>query len=134
MRIYTLNRYHRRRAEAILYLGGCCSRCGSTESLELDHIDSSTKAYDISKILGGGSKAKVQEELMKCQVLCHYCHVTKGKEVGDDGAVEHGGGVTGKRNCRCDLCGPLKSAYIREKQLKKETKERDRLSKNEDPS
>jgi hypothetical protein len=28
-------------------------------------------------------------------------------------SVEHGGGVTGKRNCYCDLCKPLKAEYNR---------------------
>lgn len=29
-------------------------------------------------------------------------------------AVEHGQGKTGKKNCRCDLCWPLKIAYMKE--------------------
>ena len=27
-------------------------------------------------------------------------------------SVDHGGGKTGKRNCRCDLCRPLKNKYL----------------------
>lgn len=28
-------------------------------------------------------------------------------------AVPHGGGVTGKRNCRCEKCGPMKAQYMK---------------------
>ena len=110
---YQKKRYQRRRENAINSLGGVCKRCGSVDRLELDHIDASLKTYDISKILGGGSEAKVQSELAKCQVLCHDCHVKKSHDEGDTNYVEHGEGLTGKRNCRCELCGPLKNAYMR---------------------
>lgn len=125
---YQKTRYKRRRDEAISSLGGCCVRCSSTENLELDHIVASTKEYDIGKILGGGSEAKVQAELAKCQVLCHDCHVQKSHEEGDTNYVEHGGGLTGKRNCRCELCAPLKNAYMREKKFRKAAKERAKLA------
>lgn len=125
---YQINRYHRRRNQAIENLGGRCVRCGSIENLELDHIVASDKSYEIGKILGGGSEARVQAELTKCQVLCHDCHVQKSHEDGDTSYVEHGGGLTGKRNCRCELCGPLKNAYMREKQFRKKAKERAKLA------
>lgn len=28
--------------------------------------------------------------------------------------VGHGGGLTGVKNCRCELCGPLKNRYMRD--------------------
>lgn len=35
MRKYMLERYYRRKAEAIIALGGKCVKCGSTDNLEL---------------------------------------------------------------------------------------------------
>jgi len=125
---YQKDRYQRRRSAAIEALGGVCVRCGSTDTLEFDHISASSKTYDISKIFAGGSEAKVQAELLKCQLLCHECHVKKSHEEGDVKYVEHGGGLTGKRNCRCELCGPLKNAYMQK--LKKAAKEKKALEKD----
>ena len=57
-----------------------CARCGSTENLQLDHIDPSTK---ISHKIWSWSEAHRETELVKCQVLCYPCHVIKGMENGD---------------------------------------------------
>jgi 5-methylcytosine-specific restriction endonuclease McrA len=109
MRVYMLNRYHERRAEALEKLGGACAICGSKVSLEIDHIDPKTKSFDVGK-LWSVSKARYLSELEKCQLLCKVHHLRKS---GDELAVPHGGGLTGKRNCRCTLCAPLKNAYNR---------------------
>jgi hypothetical protein len=119
---YQKKRYKRRRDEAIASLGGCCVRCNSVENLELDHIIASLKTYNIGKILGGGSEAKVQAELAKCQVLCHECHVQKGHQSGDTNYVEHGGGASGKRNCPCAPCKERKAEYMRNKNYKQRAK------------
>ena len=50
MRSYMLKRYHERRALALDYLGGFCVYCGSTEKLEFDHIDRTSKSFPISKL------------------------------------------------------------------------------------
>ncbi len=113
MNEYQKARYKRRRDDAIASLGGRCAWCSSTQRLELDHIVSGDKDYDISKIFVGGSEAKVQAELSKCQVLCHDCHVQKTQQSGDNKYVEHGGGNSGKRNCPCAPCKAKKAEYMR---------------------
>ena len=60
-------------------LGGRCARCGSTENLEFDHIDRTTKSFNIAKI----AKRKfedIKDELDKCELLCSSCHKAKSKE------------------------------------------------------
>jgi len=104
MKEYQRLRYKKRRDAAIKALGSQCAHCGSIESLELDHIDANNKTYEIGKIIGGGSEAKVQAELAKCQVLCKECHIKKSYAEGDLESVEHGGGNSGKRNCPCAPC------------------------------
>lgn len=104
---YMLRRYHERRTEAVALLGGHCVICNTADSLEFDHVDRKTKEGDIAK-LWSGTREKFLEELSKCQLLCKEHH--KEKTLGEI-SVEHGGGLTGKYNCRCDLCGPLKKAY-----------------------
>jgi hypothetical protein len=60
-------------------LGGKCAECGSTESLEFDHIDPATKSFNIS---AGYHKPKevLENELSKCQILCNKCHIQKSKK------------------------------------------------------
>ena len=59
-------------------LGGKCVECGCTETLEFDHIDPSTKSFNIA---AGYTKPKevLLEEVAKCQLLCQKCHIKKTK-------------------------------------------------------
>lgn len=56
--------------------GGCCKNCGSKESLQFDHIDESTKLYNISEMHYHSDKL-FYDELDKCQLLCKTCHERK---------------------------------------------------------
>jgi hypothetical protein len=51
-----------------------CTKCGSTQNLELDHIDPSVK---VSHRIWSWSDKRRYEELQKCQPLCHDCHEEK---------------------------------------------------------
>jgi 5-methylcytosine-specific restriction endonuclease McrA len=110
MREYQKARYERRRAMFIEELGGVCVECGLSDNLEFDHINPETKSFNVAKKMANGAEAVLREEIAKCQLLCQSCHKKKsiaGKEVG------HGEGLTGKKNCRCDLCKPLKNEHSR---------------------
>lgn len=107
---YNNDRYHRRRREVVVLLGGTCRSCGTTNDLEIDHIDRKTKRHNISKLINGNWE-KLLAELEHCQLLCVVCHKEKSDQ---EQSLNHGQGVTGKKNCRCELCGPLKRGYMRE--------------------
>lgn len=110
MREYMLKRYHERRKQAVEILGGKCVVCGTTAQLEIDHIDRLTKTMDLGK-LWSCAKKRYFEELKLCQLLCKAHHEIKSAK---EASVEHGQGLTGKRNCRCEICKPLKNKYQRE--------------------
>lgn len=110
MREYVKARYHRLRNEWLEKLGSKCKICGSRDGLEFDHVDESIKEFDIAKILSSHNKEKVAAEMAKCQLLCEEHHAAKTAKFN---SVGHGEGKTGKKNCRCSLCGPLKNAYAR---------------------
>jgi 5-methylcytosine-specific restriction endonuclease McrA len=76
MRKYMQRRWERRRLAAIESLGGQCVQCASTESLQFDHIDPSTKSFTLSQ-RPTASEESFQIELAKCQLLCHPCHRKK---------------------------------------------------------
>ena len=73
-------REHREKKKAICleYLGGKCVKCGSTERLEFDHIDRTTKKYSIGGRVSHNFD-NLKEELNKCQLLCYDCHKVKTK-------------------------------------------------------
>lgn len=103
-RISELARYHRRRNNAIQTLGGKCVVCGTTENLELDHIDPKTKSFGISQMWSVRLE-RFQKELGKCQLLCKKHHVEKTK---NDSTYTETHSYTRYMNkkykCRCDVC------------------------------
>lgn len=106
---YMLKRYHRNRLSAIDQLGGKCEVCGTTENLEIDHIDRSKKEFDLAALFTQG-KDRIQRELSKCQVLCQADHKRKTSR---EMSVSHGEGLTGKKNCSCIPCKARKAEYMR---------------------
>jgi len=97
----------KRKQDAVNQLGGQCVMCGSKEDLEFDHIDPNTKKNTISN-MWTSNKEVLQEELNKCQLLCHSCHLEKSHNEGDyvrnHKSWEHG--ISGYINhkCRCEDC------------------------------
>ena len=91
-------------------MGGVCALCDSDIDLEFDHILEENKEYDIAKIMTY-PREFVLAELKKCQLLCTICHK---KKTASKQEVEHGGGLTGKKNCKCDLCRMKRNEYMRE--------------------
>lgn len=79
MRKYMLARYHRRRAAAVERLGGKCVDCGSTELLEIDHVDPSAKAFDIGRALATWAEDRLRAEIAKCALRCDECHKAKSR-------------------------------------------------------
>jgi hypothetical protein len=83
------------------FTGKRCTRCKSTERLELDHIDRKTK---VTNSIWSWSEERRDAEIAKCQVLCHICHVKKSIEK-DWLQPAHGqNGMYEKHGCRCALC------------------------------
>lgn len=105
----------RTRSWAVELLGGCCVGCETTVELDFDHVNAATKSFDISVgIRDGYSRARLQAELVKCQLLCGPCHREKSDKYLDGGRVPHGGGKQGKRNCKCGPCRVKYNKYMRE--------------------
>lgn len=88
------------RRQAWLDANGPCRKCGSSEKLEVDHVDPSTK---VTHNVWSLSEAKRLAELAKCQVLCEKCHQKKSDEERRR-TVTHGTITEYKFGCRCNLC------------------------------
>lgn len=63
-----------RRRRAIQFLGGACVQCGSQDDLEIDHREAHGT---IGGKLWSRAWWRIEDELEKCQLLCHDCHVAK---------------------------------------------------------
>lgn len=97
-----------------------CRTCGTSEQLTFDHIDRTTKLFEISVgIRDGFSRERLAIELSKCQLLCWPHHRAKSKEYGDivSGGwnrianPQHGTGVRYANQCRCVRCRQWKQLY-----------------------
>jgi hypothetical protein len=106
-REYMKARKHERRAKLIEMFGGKCVRCGSTEDLQFDHIDPATKSFAVCNDLTRAWD-KLVAEALKCQLLCHECHIEKGIE--DRGEPRHGWYRHVYWQCRCDVCRAANAA------------------------
>lgn len=111
MAAYMNDRYYSRRLDLIESMGGECVECGSEDRLEFDHIDRRAKAFDIAKRLDSAPLDEIQAEIEKCQLLCRDCHKAKSDR---EQSVQHGGGASGKKNCKCEPCKARKAEYMRE--------------------
>ena len=112
MREYKRARYDRLRAEWIDKLGGVCVDCGSTDSLEFDHDIASEKTFDVSEFHSYSLKV-IAEEMQKCVLRCSDHHLEKSLREGDFGSVDHGEGLSGKKNCTCLACRAKKAEYMK---------------------
>ena len=79
MNTYMKNRWEKRKQNAVDHLGGKCVRCSSTDFLEFDHIDPSTKIMTIARA-SSRNEIFFWEEVNKCQLLCVPCHLEKSAE------------------------------------------------------
>lgn len=104
--------YRRLKALVLEVLGPCCVKCGSTENLQADHIDPTSKSFDIGSS-GNRREAAIRAELAKCQRLCRPCH--NYKTVDDRGFqhASHGNTAMYRGGCRCGPCREANTAYCR---------------------
>lgn len=95
-RPYARNWYHQRKGEYVAALGGKCAHCPATEGLQFDHINWRTKDFEIGKLMNV-SQEKARAELLKCQLLCHPCHVIKNRSDRAERKLERSGEVVADR-------------------------------------
>lgn len=112
---------NKRRTERKTYfldlLGGKCVCCGSTESLQFDHIDPETKNFNISSKLDHNFES-LEQEVMLCQLLCASCHGKKTRKDNGFKGYEHGTqSMYNNLGCRCTDCRAANTIFYREKRI-----------------
>ena len=114
MRRYMKKQYHRIRNAAVEQLGGCCTQCGATEQLEIDHVNRAKKTMSVERICYV-SEERRQGELKNCQLLCNSCHARKTlKDLGRKDARLNHDTLSSYRYCKCDKCKMAKRKYNQE--------------------
>lgn len=94
----------KRRAE--FFADKSCVLCGSTDRLELDHIDPSAK---VSHRIWSWSEARRSAEIEKCQVLCYDHHKEKSSRDRADRVVHGTATMYTFKKCKCPECRLWKS-------------------------
>jgi len=115
------------RETTIAYLGGVCVVCGSTEDLEIDHIDESQKEFSVSTYWGTSDKESLQREIDKCQLLCYTHHLEKSIEYRRKIAPPYKHGTMYscyKRKCVCEICEAAKKVFGERKNAKRSKNKR----------
>lgn len=109
--------YRNRRQKIIDYMGGCCSECGGdgTDSkLMLQHDSLELRPSFSFSHVTYMAWGRLEVMLADAELLCAQCYrEINGTNVGTN-QVEHGGGDSGKHNCKCQLCKDKKNAYMRD--------------------
>lgn len=93
-----------------------CAVCGSTDSLDLDHIDPRQKA---SHRIWSWSRERREEEIKKCQILCERHHQEKTNRDNGFGVVhgtQHGYSYY---RCRCRPCTDAAVRAVNERRWKR---------------
>ncbi|MDQ1127582.1 5-methylcytosine-specific restriction endonuclease McrA [Microbacterium sp. SORGH_AS 505] len=110
-REYVQRRRKQLRDRWIASQGGRCVECGGTDDLEVDHVDPLAKSREISDIWTSSENVRLAE-LVKCQVLCHDCHLSKTQS---EREAPHGRPGPYMNGCRCQACVEGMAAYKRER-------------------
>lgn len=106
-----------RRRNEWLETNGPCKACGSSENLEVDHIDPALKSRHPRDIWSRRKEVR-EEELAKCQVLCHDCHLLK-TSADRLSKIQHGTDTMRRKfGCKCEEC----KEYVR--RVKRESRAR----------
>lgn len=53
-----------------------------------DHVDRTQKTANVARLLSKTNEQTVQQEIDKCQLLCHNCHAMKGIQQGDHYSID----------------------------------------------
>jgi 5-methylcytosine-specific restriction endonuclease McrA len=96
--------YQANRAAGVAALGGKCAKCGTTDALEVDHVNPATKTRQTYTLwFLSPDNPDFIAELAKCQLLCTDCHREK---TGQENRVRvHGTYSMYQRGkCRCEAC------------------------------
>lgn len=126
---YLSKRYYSQRNSFISELGGECRQCGSTDNLEIDHINPEDKSFNVGALWAEKDLRRVRQELEKCQLLCSSCHRLKtakenSKRLLDKG-YSHGTYYSFQnKKCACDICITFKEQYY----IRRNSKRRKSLS------
>jgi 5-methylcytosine-specific restriction endonuclease McrA len=98
---YQKNWMRERRLEWVL-ANGPCKHCGSSDNLEVDHINPALKTMEASSVWSRTQSVR-DKELSNCQVLCKQCHLKK--TLAERKQPTHGTANMYKNHkCRCEEC------------------------------
>ena len=122
IRIRTRKRWRAIQSEIFEILGGRCVECGTSENLQIDHIDPKTKNPRMKgptrkvATMACLSEGHWKAEVSKCQLLCGVCRGEKSAE-----ALRVlspcGSRRSYQKGCHCSLCRAASNEYHRRRRV-----------------
>lgn len=100
----------RARRDAWFAIHGPCAHCGNASNLEVDHIDPSQK---VSHRIWTWTPARLNAELVKCQVLCRNCNENKNAVLKTVFYMHGTRAGYDNRGCRCASCTAANTEHHR---------------------
>lgn len=118
-RKYLAKKYEKRRQEFVELLGGVCVKCSATENLYLSPSADATPNYNLKKKMNNANYEELRAEVLKHFLICASCSAKKRN------GVEHGGGASGVRNCKCAPCKAKKSEFMKNYNAERKKKQQE---------
>ena len=119
MKSYLAKKYDKRRQEFVELLGGACVKCSATENLYFSPSAEATPNYNLKKKINNANYDELRAEVLKHFLICAGCSAKKRN------GVEHGGGVSGVRNCKCAPCKAKKAEFMRNYNAERRKKQKE---------
>lgn len=128
MKVYMRERRASRRLEILRILGNSCAVCGSTEYLEINHLNTDEKEFTLSGCALDKSWDRILAEVSKCNLLCLKHHKVFTRSQWESGQLSswnknkvqktreefyhpHGSCKRYNQGCRCGHCRYAKVLY-----------------------
>jgi len=126
MKIYTLRRYHEKRKNAVILLGGKCVDCGYKHDLKMHHKNLKNRTMTHKK-MWSSSQVVFLKELEKFYLLCKLCSKEKSKkDISNVKGLTHGAyHAYYRKKCRCDECEEFHLDYLL---MRKEDRAQEKLN------
>lgn len=119
MKSYLAKKYDKRRQEFVKLLGGVCRECSATENLYFSPSAEATPNYNLKKKMNNANYEELRAEVLKHFLICASCRAKKRN------GVEHGGGASGVRNCKCAPCKAKKAEFMKNYNAERRKKQKE---------
>lgn len=113
------HKYRSRRDFFLKLLGEKCADCDTKENLYLSPTAKANPDYKLNKRMNNAPFDELYEQALQHYIICASCRAKKRN------GVEHGGGASGVRNCKCAPCKAKKAEFMKNYNAERRKKQKE---------